>query len=108
MGERAETAPEIRILQVPDCPLVDRLQTVVAEECDELGIQPAVTLDVGDYPSPTLLVGGVDVMTGQPVEGVAQCRLDLPPRDRIVSELQHLRHREQHEDTVPVDEDKPG
>ncbi len=83
----ANSTPEIRILQVPDCPLVDQLRTVVAAACDELGIRPQITFEVGDHPSPTLLVGGTDVVTGRPVEGAARCRLDLPSRDQIVQAL---------------------
>ncbi len=90
MGESVDATLQIRILHVPDCPLVDRLEATVVAACDELGIQPDITLEVGDYPSPTLLVGG-DVMTGQAPEGAARCRLDLPSRESIVSACRRAR-----------------
>ena len=107
-GDRVDAALEIRILQVPDCPLVDRLRAMVADACDELGIQADINLEVGAYPSPTLLVGGVDVMTRLPVEGAVRCRLDLPSRDRIVSALQPPPRGKHHADRGPVDEDLRG
>lgn len=91
MGQRAASAPEIRILQVPDCPLVDQLQAMVEAACDELGIHPDISHKVGDHPSPSLLIGGLDLMTGQPTEGAARCRLDVPSRAAIVSALRHAR-----------------
>lgn len=73
----------IQILQVADCPLVDRLIDDVEQCLAEAGDDAAVEVLVGDYPSPTLLVDGVDVATGQPLTGEPRCRLDLPSRTQI-------------------------
>lgn len=107
-GDRVDAAPEILILQVPDGPFVDRLRAVVADACDELGIHADIPLEVGAYPSLTLLVGGIDVMTRRPVEGAARCRLDLPSRDRSVTAFQHPPRGERHADTGSLDEDLLG
>lgn len=48
---------------------------------------------VGAYPSPTVLVDGVDVMTpGAPLIANA-CRLDLPIRERVLAALNDARRR---------------
>ncbi|HET8615824.1 MAG TPA: hypothetical protein VFL94_09890 [Actinomycetales bacterium] len=46
---------------------------------------------VGDYPSPTLVLDGVDVLTGQPVHGGPCCRLDLPSSEQIRDAVLSLR-----------------
>jgi hypothetical protein len=38
---------------------------------------------VGVYPSPTLVMDGLDVATGRPVEGEPRCRMDLPSQEQI-------------------------
>jgi hypothetical protein len=50
---------------------------------------PAVVEEViGDYPSPTLVIGGVDVITQRPpTSGAAYCRLDLPTKAHIAGAL---------------------
>ncbi|MDA8069181.1 hypothetical protein [Conexibacter sp. DBS9H8] len=40
----------------------------------------------GPYPSPTLLVGGIDVTGRTPAAGPS-CRLDLPTEEQIVAAL---------------------
>lgn len=82
----------IRVLQVPDCPLVGRLVDDLRECLAELDMaEVSVEAVVGDHPSPTLVVGGVDVATGAPVEGAPRCRMDLPTRDQIRAALEALR-----------------
>jgi hypothetical protein len=57
----------------------------VVEDClAEAGIAEPVMERVGGYPSPTVLIDGVDVMRpGETVTGVA-CRLELPTRERVL------------------------
>ena len=43
---------------------------------------------IGDYPSPTVLVNGDDVM-GQPSTSGPTCRLDVPTEDRVMAALRH-------------------
>ena len=80
----------IRILQVEDCPLVhvlidDLKSCLIAADVDE-----PVEVVVGDYPSPTLLIDGIDVATGQPISGRPRCRMDLPSRSQIQAAVAHL------------------
>lgn len=81
----------IQILQVPDCPLVDRLIDDVENCLAEMAIGEPVEIVVGDYPSPTLVIDGADASTGRPVEGQPRCRLDLPSRDQIRAAAKALR-----------------
>jgi hypothetical protein len=50
----------------------------------ELGLPPDVIEVVGDFPSPSVLVDGVDVMPGG---GAVSCRLDVPAADDIRAAL---------------------
>nr|WP_238328810.1 alkylmercury lyase [Mycobacterium avium] len=59
----------------------------------EVGFSERVVERVGAYPSPTVLVDGVDVMTpGAPLIANA-CRLDLPIRERVLAALNDARRR---------------
>lgn len=89
MTGRAARLPvdRIEILHVPDCPLVDRVLHLVRECQSHEGDSRAVDLRVGPYPSPTLLIAGLDITTGEPVDGAPRCRLDLPSRDQILTAL---------------------
>jgi hypothetical protein len=77
----------IELLYVPQCPLVDGLRTTVRECLKDAGIAAPLYEREGDYPSPTLLVDGADVITGRPISGAASCRLDLPSRAQIRAAL---------------------
>lgn len=83
-------ASRIQVLRVEDCPLVDALIDTLESCLDEAAVQEAIEVLVGDYPSPTLLVDGVDVATGQPVSGQPRCRMDLPSRSQIQAALAQL------------------
>lgn len=80
----------IQILQVPGCPLVDRLIDDLESCLAEADVSDPVEVLVGDYPSPTLLIGGIDVATGQPVSGQPRCRMDLPSRSQIRAALSQV------------------
>jgi hypothetical protein len=79
--------PCVQILQVPDCPLVERLRWLLDECMAEIGTNEPVEVLVGEYPSPTLLIDGIDVASGTPLRGGAFCRLDLPNRTQILDAL---------------------
>ena len=53
----------------------------------EVGHTGAVEVLVGDFPSPTLVIDGVDVATGRTVAHSVCCRLDLPTRDQVLAAL---------------------
>lgn len=80
----------VRILHVPGCPLVERLRAEVESALAEVAPDCRLSLVEGDYPSPTLLVDGMDVTTGAPVSGEPRCRLDLPTAEQIRDALAEL------------------
>jgi hypothetical protein len=59
------------------------------EQClHTLAIATPILVRVGDYPSPTVLVDGIDVMRpGHPVAPGSACRLDVPTQDRLLDAL---------------------
>jgi hypothetical protein len=82
---------QVQLLRVPDCPLAARVRTLLRECLDEAST-PALVEDLeGPYPSPTLLVDGVDVVTGTAPSHEVCCRLDLPTRTQILNALQRSR-----------------
>jgi hypothetical protein len=66
----------VQLVYFAGCPHVDAVRAVLAR----LGV--AAEEIVADYPSPTVLVDGVDVM-GDPPGRVAACRLDVPTEARL-------------------------
>jgi hypothetical protein len=84
-------ATRIQILQVEDCPLAGRLIDDVETSLAAAGVDEPVEVLVGDYPSPTLVIDGVDVVTGEAVAGWPRCRLDLPSRAQIDAAVGTLR-----------------
>jgi hypothetical protein len=56
---------------------------------NELGLTNVEVDDrEGDFPSPSIIVNGMDVMDPQPI-ATASCRLDLPTRERVMRALGH-------------------
>lgn len=80
----------VQILHVPACPLVDQLQAEVASALEQVAPQLELSLLEGDYPSPTLVVDGLDITTGAPVSGEPRCRLDLPTPEQIRAALSQV------------------
>jgi hypothetical protein len=74
----------IELRSVPDCPNLDPVRTALLMALVDLGLSAEVTEVVGDYPSPSVLIDGVDVMTGTSGVDTVACRLDLPT-------IEHLR-----------------
>jgi hypothetical protein len=85
----AEADIEIRILHVPDCPNVTALRALVQRCLVTLGLHATIEEVEGAYPSPTLLINGIDV---HPQVGVAEasCRLDLPTEAEILDTLTRI------------------
>ena len=73
---------------MPDCPNLAPVRTVLYAALAELGL-PAEVVEVvvGDYPSPSVLINGVDVMGETAGEASAACRLDLPTVEHILGAL---------------------
>ena len=79
---------KIELLHVPDCPHVDASRALLSECLTELQLEVAVEDKEGAYPSPTILVNGVDVM-GAPAFTGAACRLDVPTKHSLLAALRH-------------------
>lgn len=82
-----DSALEIELWHVPDCPLVERVRTTLRRCLERAGTAATVREWEGPYPSPTLLIDGIDVATGTaPVRDLC-CRLDLPTEEQILAAL---------------------
>ena len=78
----------VELLLTPNCPNASAARAVLADCLRRLGLTVRVHERVGDYPSPTILVDGVDVMTeGEEAPRLAACRLDVPTRERVLAAL---------------------
>ncbi|WP_446210301.1 alkylmercury lyase family protein [Micromonospora sp. IBSANI012] len=91
MTAAAESAAASRVAvelrSVPDCPNLAPARHELRAALADLGLPLAVVTEVvGDYPSPSILVNGVDVMGGIGDDSAA-CRLDLPTGERIRAAL---------------------
>jgi len=64
---------------------LDEVDPEILRVYEKLGIP--IEEQKGAYPSPTILVDGMDVM-GRPEAVGASCRLDMPTRERVLAALQ--------------------
>jgi hypothetical protein len=78
----------VELLLAPDCPNASAARAVLSECLDRLGLAVVVQERLGDYPSPTILVDGVDVMTdARATPPMSACRLNVPTRSRVLAAL---------------------
>jgi hypothetical protein len=63
---------------VPDCPNLLAARDLLRAGLAELGLPPWFTEVTGDYPSPSVLVDGIDV-TGADTDGAARAAWICPP-----------------------------
>ena len=86
------TVMRIELLTSPGCPNAETTRKILADCLSSLGIDEPIIDRVGTYPSPTLLIDGVDVMrpAAQAPTGDA-CRLDLPTPQHILDALSPCR-----------------
>ena len=77
---------EVELRHVAGCPHADAARALLKECLTELKLDVAVLDKEGDYPSPSILVNGEDVM-GAPASQAASCRLDVPTRPRLLAAL---------------------
>jgi len=82
----------IKLLTSPGCPNADTTRKILTDCLTSLGIDEPITDRVGQYASPTILIGGVDVMrpAAKSATGDA-CRLDLPTPQDILDALRPSR-----------------
>ena len=77
----------VELLLAPDCPN-PAARALLTECLHRLDLNLAVRERVGDYPSPTILVDGLDVMTGmRGAPPIQACRLDVPTTSRVLAAL---------------------
>ena len=78
----------IELLTSTGCPNAEAARKVVTDCLTTLGIDVPIIDRVGRYPSPTVLVDGVDVMRPEAAAPIGDaCRLDLPTRQRVLDAL---------------------
>lgn len=81
---------EVELLYLPGCPHVDDARRLLLACLNDLGLDSVrVKEREGDFPSPSIVVDGVDVM-GAPIDAATSCRLDLPTRERVVTALRRI------------------
>jgi hypothetical protein len=71
---------------VPGCANAEQARQTLRRCLAELGIEALVDERAGDFPSPSIVVDGVDVMGRRELTG-AMCRLDVPTRERVLAAL---------------------
>jgi hypothetical protein len=70
------------------CGSAQAVHQLVQECLTDHAISVPVLVRVGDYPSPTVLVNGTDVMRPEmPLTTGSACRIDVPTRDRVLAAL---------------------
>ena len=78
----------IELLTSPGCPNAEPARELIIDCLGSLGLDREIEERVGSYPSPTILVDGVDVMgCGSDALTGDACRLDLPTRERLLAAL---------------------
>jgi hypothetical protein len=77
---------KIEMLHMSECPNVHAARTLLRDCLIELRFNVTVEKKEGAYPSPTILVNGVDIM-GAPASQVAACRLAVPTKRRLLLAL---------------------
>jgi len=78
----------VELLHHHGCPHAHAAHQLIEQCLRTLAISSPILVRVGDYPSPTVLVDGIDVM--RPTHAVAAgsaCRLDIPTQDRLLDIL---------------------
>lgn len=86
--EPDQTGPvvHVQLLHVPDCPLVEQVKATLRRSLSKTDVGARIEQVEGPYPSPTLLIGGIDVTGRTPAAGPS-CRLDLPTEDQVLAAL---------------------
>ncbi|MGD9620742.1 MAG: alkylmercury lyase [Mycolicibacterium sp.] len=78
----------IELLTAPGCRNAAAAKQTLTDCVNALGIDVPIIERIGHYPSPTVLIDGVDVMYPQAEAPIGDaCRLDLPTPQRIIDAL---------------------
>lgn len=82
-----DAAIKIELLHIAGCPHVEQARRRPQSCLNDLGLGNVGFEDrEGDFPSPSIIVDGAEVMGG-PAVATASCRLDLPTRERVIAAL---------------------
>jgi hypothetical protein len=82
----------VELLTSRACPNAAAARRLLGDCLSEVDIAEDVVVErVGEYPSPTVLVDGVDVMKRGTELTADACRLDLPTRDRVLAALRNAK-----------------
>ncbi|KDE96934.1 alkylmercury lyase (plasmid) [Mycolicibacterium crocinum] len=81
----------IELFTAPGCPNADAARTLLNDRLAKLGITAPIVDHIGRYPSPTVLVEGIDVMRQEADVPIGDaCRLDLPTAQRVLDALRAI------------------
>ena len=79
---------QVELLHHHGCLQAHAARQLIEQCLRTLAISTPILVRVGDYPSPTVLVDGIDVMRPtHPVAPGNACRLDIPTQDRLLDIL---------------------
>lgn len=79
---------DVELLVGLQCPHAAAARSLLTACLRRLSLDIRVNERVGAYPSPTILVDGIDVMTAQPSAPARQaCRLDVPTAPAVLAAL---------------------
>lgn len=84
----------IEFLSHPGCPNAAAARNVVSECLSVLGIDAPIAERVGAFPSPSILINGVDVMCPAASPAGRSCRLDLPTHEAVLAALRQAKAAE--------------
>lgn len=87
MSSPAPGPVRVQLLHVPDCPLMGRVRDTLDDCLRHVAFAVRVEELEGCYPSPTLVIDGIDVVTGAPPSREICCRFDLPSCAQIAHAL---------------------
>ena len=95
----------IELFTSPGCPNADAARTLLHDCLVRLGIHAPIVDRVGHYPSPTVLVDGIDVMRSQEAGAPTgdACRLDLPTPQRVLDALRASSRNQIESDSNPTE-----
>ncbi|MDF3050462.1 MAG: hypothetical protein K0R87_2100 [Pseudonocardia sp.] len=92
----------VELLHYEGCPLAPEARQLVRQCLVALGIPDPVMVRVGDYPSPTVLVNGIDVMgAAAELSKGRVCRSDVPTRERVLAALRAALSAESRDEPFP-------
>jgi hypothetical protein len=78
----------VELLHHAGCRRAPAAHQLVRECLIALGLPEPVLVRVGEYPSPTVLVNGTDVMRpAAELSEASACRIDVPTRERVLAVL---------------------